>query len=147
MVEDVPSDHPVVLFDGVCNLCAGYVQFLVRRDPDGIFRFAPLQSAVAETLLEARDVDGDELDSIVLIEDDDVYVKSSAVVRIAVHLGGVYRLLGPFRYVPERLRDFVYDVVAARRYDWFGRREACMIPTPELESRFLAGGSSSPSDD
>lgn len=142
MVEDAPEGHPVVLFDGVCNLCEGYVQFLVRRDPEGVFRFAPLQSPVAERLLEDCGVDGERPDSVVLVEDGACYVKSDAVIRIGTHLGGVYRLLGPVRYVPRRLRDAVYDFVASRRYDWFGERDRCMMPTSELESRFLAGGPS-----
>lgn len=140
MAVDVPTDHPIVLFDGVCNLCAGYVQFLVRRDPEGLFRFAPLQSTVGRRLLEEDGLDPDALDSIVLVEDGTCYVKSDAIIRIGTHLGGVYRLLGPGKYVPRALRNAVYDVVAANRYDWFGQRESCLMPTPELESRFLAGG-------
>jgi len=137
MTGDASTEHPVVLFDGVCNLCAGTVQFLIRRDPEGLFRFAPLQSEAAEALLADHGLDDHDLDSIVLIEGDDVYVKSDAAIRIATHLGGVYRLLWPFRFLPRRLRDWAYDVVAERRYGWFGKRDQCMVPTGDLESRFI----------
>lgn len=146
MVDDVSADHPVILFDGVCNLCMGSVQFVIERDPDAVFRFAPLQSSVAEELLEGTGVDAEALDSVVVVEDGEAYVKSDAVLRAATHLGGIYRLLGPSRFVPRRLRDLVYDFVAARRYDWFGKQDQCMMPTPELRSRFLAGGPASQPD-
>jgi len=138
--EGVPEDHPVVLFDGVCNLCAGSVKFLIERDPEGVFRFAPLQSAVAEQLLADHEIDPSALDSVVLVEDGEVYTKSDAVLRAARHLGGIYRLLPPFGVVPRRLRNAVYDFVAARRYGWFGKKDQCMMPTPDISSRFLAGG-------
>ncbi|MEM4780850.1 MAG: thiol-disulfide oxidoreductase DCC family protein [Halalkalicoccus sp.] len=134
------SDHPVVLFDGLCTLCAGTVQFLIERDPEGVFRFAPLQSSVGERLLAGANLDAD-LDSIVLVEDGEAYAKSDAVIRIAARLGGIYRLASPLRYLPRGLRDPLYEFVAARRYEWFGRRDRCMMPTPDLESRFLARNS------
>lgn len=134
------EDHPVILFDGVCNLCIGSIQFVIERDPEGEFRFAPLQSSVADELLEGCDVDVDAVDSVVLIEDGECHVKSAAAIRTGMRLGGIYRLLGPFRFLPRFLRDGVYDIIAARRYGWFGKRDSCMMPTPELEERFLAGG-------
>ena len=140
MDEDVSTDHPVVLFDGVCNLCNEYVQFLIHRDPDAVFRFAPLQSPIAEDLLADSDIDPNELDSIVLVENGTVYEKSGAVLRVAAHIGGVYRLLVPFRYVPGGIRNAVYDFVATRRYRWFGKRDQCMMPPPDVETQFLAGG-------
>jgi predicted DCC family thiol-disulfide oxidoreductase YuxK len=139
-------EHPVVLFDGVCNLCTGTVQFLIRRDPEGQFRFAPLQSEVARDLLEEHGLEGHDLDSIVLIENGEVYVKSNAAIRIGVLLGGVYRLLGPTKYLPRLLRDAVYDLVADYRYRVFGKKDRCMIPTPENRERFLAGGPASDGD-
>jgi predicted DCC family thiol-disulfide oxidoreductase YuxK len=132
--------HPVILFDGVCNLCNRWVQFVIRRDPEGVFRFAPLQSAVGEQLLSESDSATDRLDSVVLVEDGEWYTKSDAVLRVARRLGGVYRLLWPFRFLPTRLRNRLYDFVASRRYRWFGKRDRCMMPTPDVESRFLAGG-------
>lgn len=149
MTEDT-TEHPVILFDGVCNLCSGSVQFVIRRDPEGVFRFAPLQSSVGEQLLAEHGLEDHDLDSVVLLEDGEVYVKSDAAIRVGARLGGVYRLLSPFRYLPRRLRDAVYDVIADRRYDWFGQKDQCMMPSPEIESRFLAGGPASgsqPSDE
>ncbi|WP_049922425.1 thiol-disulfide oxidoreductase DCC family protein [Halopiger djelfimassiliensis] len=137
MSETVPDDDPIVLFDGVCNLCNGLVQFIVPRDPDGRFRFASLQSEVGTALLAEHGLPTDELESVVLIEGEDCYVKSAAVLRIATLLGGWYRLLAPFRYVPRRLRDWAYDAVAARRYRWFGRKDRCMMPTGDVQKRFL----------
>lgn len=140
MATEIPDDHPILLFDGVCNLCNFWVQFVIERDTDGRFRFAPLQSDVGEQLLGEYGMPTDELESVVLVDDGDCYTKSDAVLRTAKHLGGVYRLLWPFRVLPTRFRNFWYDFVANRRYDWFGKREQCMMPTPDIESRFLAGG-------
>lgn len=140
---DLTGEHPVLLFDGVCNLCNRWIQFVIEHDPGGRFRFAPLQSDVASALLDAAGYEGADLDSVVLIDDGEYYAKSDAVIRTGKLLGGVYRLLGPTAYVPRLLRDFVYDFVANRRYGWFGKREACMRPTPDVEERFLefeAGG-------
>jgi predicted DCC family thiol-disulfide oxidoreductase YuxK len=138
--EGVPDEHPVVLFDGVCNLCEGSVKFLIRRDPEGLFRFAPLQSEVADALLADHEIDPDALDSVVLVEDGAVYTKSAAVLRAAYHLGGLYRPLWATRVLPRSFRDGLYDFVADRRYGWFGKKDACMMPTPDIRSRFLAGG-------
>jgi len=139
--QGTPTDGQfVVLFDGVCNLCSGFVQFLIPRDPERTFAFASLQSDVATELLEDRPVDADALESIVLVEGEDVYVKSSAVLRIAYHLGGVYRLLWPTRVFPRRFRDWWYDFVANRRYRWFGKKDRCMIPDEDVSDRFLDDG-------
>jgi predicted DCC family thiol-disulfide oxidoreductase YuxK len=126
----------VILFDGVCNLCNGWVRFVVNRDPEGAFSFAPLQSNVAQALL-AELTTPEDLDSIVLVEEDGVFVKSTAVLRIVSGLRQPWPLLGVLRLLPRGLRDFFYDVVARRRYNWFGRRDTCMIPTPEIRDRFL----------
>jgi len=134
------ADHPVILFDGVCNLCNRWIQFVIRRDPEGVFRFAPLQSEAGERLLAECGLPADHMDSVILVEGEEYYTKSGAALRTAKHLGGIYRTLWPLRIVPRRLRDFVYDVVAARRYRWFGKRDQCMMPTPEISERFLAGG-------
>lgn len=128
---------PIILFDGVCNLCNGLVRFLIRRDPDGRFRFAPLQSDVGQELLERFDLPTDTLETFVLVEDGECYTKSTAALRTARHLGGVYALLSYLRFVPRPLRDAVYDLVAASRYRVFGRKDRCMIPSPDVEDRFL----------
>lgn len=137
MDEDIPEDAAIVLFDGVCNLCSGFVQFIFPRDPEGKYRFASLQSDVGRALLAEHDLADEELDSIVLIEDGESYVKSAAVIRIATGLGGRYRLLSPFRHVPEAVRDRVYDFVADNRYRWFGKKDRCMIPSGDVQSRFI----------
>ncbi|KOX96817.1 thiol-disulfide oxidoreductase DCC family protein [Halorubrum sp. ASP1] len=137
MDEDIPDDAAVVLFDGVCNLCSGFVQFVLPRDPEGKYRFASLQSDVGRSLLAEHDLATDELDSVVLIEDGESYVKSAAIIRIATGLGGAYRLLSPFRFVPRAVRDRAYDFVADNRYRWFGKKDRCMMPPGDAESRFL----------
>ena len=137
MDREMPDDASIVLFDGVCNLCSGFVQFVYPRDPEGKYRFASLQSDVGQALLAEHDLPTDELESIVLIEDGESYVKSAAVIQIATGLGGAYRLLSPFRYVPAAVRDRVYDFVADHRYKWFGRKDRCMMPSGDVQSRFL----------
>jgi predicted DCC family thiol-disulfide oxidoreductase YuxK len=139
-VRSVSERHPVLLFDGVCNLCNRWIQFVIERDPDAVFRFAPLQSPAAQRALDKCGYDGDSLDSVVLVDDGECYAKSDAVIRTARHLGGVYRLLGPTGIVPRRLRNWLYDFVADHRYGWFGKRDQCMMPSPDVEDRFLAGG-------
>lgn len=130
------DDGPVLLFDGVCNLCAGAVQFVIRRDPAGRIRFASLQSPAGQTLL-ARHGLPDDLDSVVLVEGGRAYTKSAAAIRVAELLGWPYRAASVARLLPRRLRDAVYDVVAANRYDWFGRKERCLVPSEDVSDRFL----------
>lgn len=132
--------HSVVLFDGVCNLCSGAVRFIAERDPEGIFRFASLQSDVGRQLLRDHGVEpaeGDP-DTIVLIDHGRPFERSTAALHIARRLGGPYRLIFLIgSLMPRFLRDLVYDFVARHRYRWFGKRDACMVPTPELRARFL----------
>lgn len=137
MTSDVPDDAPIVLFDGVCNLCHGFVQFIVPRDTEGQFHFASLQSDVGQDLLSEHGLEDHDLESVVLIEGDECYVKSAAVIRIAQLLGGVYRLLGPFRFLPRRVRDWGYDLVAKHRYRIFGQKDQCMMPQGNVQERFL----------
>lgn len=137
MPADPENEPYVILFDGVCNLCSGFVQFVVPRDPERTFAFASLQSDVADELLADHDVDPNALESIVLLEGDRVYVKSDAILRIGYHLGLPYRLGWPFRHLPRRFRNWWYDFVAARRYRWFGKKDRCVVPEGDLESRFL----------
>ena len=137
MSEEYADGGPIILFDGVCNLCSGFVQFVVPRDPEGQFRFASLQSEVGKELLAEHGLPTDELESIVLIEGDDCYVKSGAVIRIATLLGGVYAALAPFRVVPRAIRDRIYDFVAEHRYDWFGKKDQCMMPDGDVQARFI----------
>jgi predicted DCC family thiol-disulfide oxidoreductase YuxK len=133
----VASDHPIMLFDGVCNLCSGSVQFIIRHDPKGRFRFASLQSEAARRLGEEHGFDPADLDTVVLIEKGRVYTKSDAAVRIARRLRGSARHWYAARHLPRPLRDALYDVVARNRYRWFGQKAECMAPTSELRAPFL----------
>jgi predicted DCC family thiol-disulfide oxidoreductase YuxK len=127
-----------ILFDGVCNLCNGFVQFVIARDPHAHFRFAALTSDAAKTLLDESGVRQPLPDSIVLLQDGTVHVQSDAALRIARGLAFPWPLLYGFIVVPRVIRNWVYDYIAAHRYRWFGRRDVCMIPTPELKQRFLS---------
>jgi predicted DCC family thiol-disulfide oxidoreductase YuxK len=129
-------DHPILLFDGVCNLCNGLVRFVVKFDAEGHYRFAPLQSGVGRLLQERFDLDPDDVDTVVLVEGDDYFLKSDAILRVVGHLDGPWPLLSPLRYLPRPLRDFGYDVVAKYRYRVFGRKDACPVPDPEIRDRF-----------
>lgn len=128
----------VLLFDGVCNLCNGIVQFIIERDPDAHIKFAPLQSPVAVQLLAGHPNRANLPDTVVLVEDGQLYVRSTAALRAARHLRFPWFLARVFLIVPRPLRDRVYDWVARHRYGWFGKRDTCMVPTPELRARFLA---------
>lgn len=132
------SQHPVVFFDGVCNLCNRTVQFIIRHDKEGVFRFASLQSGSGQKVLEAVTAEHGHIpDSIILSYKGKYYIKSSAALKIAMLLGGVGWLLAPGYIFPRFIRDAVYNFIAKRRYQWFGKRDECMIPTPELKARFL----------
>jgi predicted DCC family thiol-disulfide oxidoreductase YuxK len=126
-----------ILFDGVCNLCNGFVQFVIARDPHARFRFAALSSDAAQSLLRDAGVHTPIPDTMVLVQDGRVYFRSDAPLRIARRLTFPWPLASVFLIVPRFARDRVYDYIAARRYKWFGRRDICMIPTPELRQRFL----------
>ncbi len=128
----------IILFDGVCNLCNSSVQFIIKRDKKDIFRFAALQSDVGQELVRERGIDTSKVDSIILIQPEMAYyVKSDAALRIARSLSGLWPALEIFLWLPSGLRDLIYDLVARNRYRVFGKRDACMIPTPELKEKFL----------
>ena len=126
-----------ILFDGVCNLCSGFVVFTIKRDPEAKFKFASLQSDEGVNLQKEFGVDPNHIKTMVLVEEDTYYVKSDAVLRIFKHLNGMWFILYYLIYLPRPIRDFVYDIVAKNRYRWFGKKDECMLPTPELEKRFL----------
>jgi predicted DCC family thiol-disulfide oxidoreductase YuxK len=128
---------PVVLFDGVCNLCNSSVLFIIKRDPRGIFRFAALQSDFSRDLLVKHNIDPDMLHSIIVVHRSRIYRRSRAALEIVRRLGGLWPLLYILVVVPPFLRDGLYDWIASNRYKWFGKKDQCMIPTPELKSRFF----------
>lgn len=130
-------DHPIVLFDGVCNFCVGSVQFIIRRDREGAFRFASLQSDIGRELAVEHGVDPDAMNSLLLFEQGKLHLRSTAALRIARRLRFPWHLARIFLLVPRILRDPIYRLIAANRYRLFGKREECMIPTPEIRERFL----------
>jgi len=138
----------VVLFDGVCNFCDGSVNFVIDRDREGYFKFAPLQSEAGDKLamkygLRSGTVSGEPaddqtaIDSVILIEDGEAYTHSTAALRIARRLGGIWSLFYALIVVPKPIRDFLYRLFAKYRYQMFGRKDECMLPTPGVRARFL----------
>lgn len=131
------DEVPVVLFDGVCNVCSWSVRFIHAHD-DGRIRFAPLQSEVGRELLHEQGLPQDYFDSLVYVDESGAYAKSDGALRIARHLDAPYRWLWHFRAVPRVVRDAAYDAFAGIRYRVFGKKDECMVPSEELRSRFLA---------
>lgn len=128
---------PLLLFDGVCNLCDASVNFIIDRDPQGALHFASLQSATGQRLLLEHGRGGELPDSLVLLDAEGVWVESDAALRVAKLLTGPWKAVCVARVLPKRLRDVLYRLIARNRYRLFGRRDACRIPTPELRARFL----------
>lgn len=128
----------IILFDGVCNFCNGSVNFIIERDSRNRFKFAPLQSDAGQGLLSQHGLNSLDLDSVVLIEDNQTFMRSTAALRVAKHLDGWWSWFSMFLIVPAPIRDFFYKLFAKYRYKLFGKTEACMMPTPELRARFLS---------
>ena len=128
---------PILLFDGHCNLCNAWIQFIVKRVSAGTIRFASLQSGAGRRLLEEHKIDENYIESLVFFEEEKYSVSSSAALRTLSYLDGWQKHLIFLAVVPRSLRDLVYRFIARNRYKWFGRREQCIIPTPELKERFL----------
>ncbi len=132
------AQKKIILFDGVCNLCNSSVQFVIKRDKNDIFRFASLQSEAGQKLANERGINTSEIDSIILIEPQIAYyTKSDAALIIAKSLSGGWSFLGIFMGLPKGLRDTIYDWVARNRYQWFGKKDQCMIPTEADKGKFL----------
>ena len=125
----------IIIFDGVCNLCSFSVNFIIKHDKKGYFHFASIQSKTGKVLIEKYGLK--ELDSIILVQDNNAYIYSDAVLHIAKELDGCYRYLYIFRFTPRVFRDVIYNVVAKYRYRVFGKQEHCMMPTEEVLERFL----------
>ena len=128
---------PILLFDGHCNLCNAWIQFIVKRDSAGTIRFASLQSGAGRRLLEEHKIDENYIESLVFFEEERFSVSSNAALRTLSYLDGWQKHLNFLAVVPRSLRDLVYRFITRNRYKWFGRREQCMIPTTELSKRFL----------
>jgi len=130
-------EHYILLFDGVCNLCNSIVQFTINRDPKGKFKFASLQSESGQALLKKFGLPTDNFDSFVFIRQDKYFLKSSAGLHVLKELGGVWKLFYGFIILPRSLRDFIYNIIAKKRYSVFGKRDTCMVPTQDIKQRFL----------
>ncbi len=131
------DNHPVVLFDGVCNFCNDTVNIIIKLDKKGVFKFAPLQSDIGQRYLESFGHSNKDLSTVVLISDGNLYTKSDAALHALKHLGGIWHCLRIFTIVPRPIRNAVYDFIAKNRYKWFGKKDECMVPTPEVRARFL----------
>jgi predicted DCC family thiol-disulfide oxidoreductase YuxK len=127
----------LLLFDGVCNLCNGFVQWVIVRDKKGVFKFAALQSETGQQELKKLGKNTETFDSVVLIAGSKVLTQSDAAIEVAAQLGGIWSLTPMLRVFPRFLRNAVYNWVARNRYRWFGKREQCMLPRPEWKDRFL----------
>lgn len=127
----------IVIFDGICNLCEFSVNFIYERDRDGKFTFTPAQSSLGSKLLQDYKLNDETLDTVVLVKNGRAYTRSSAALEIASELDIPWSFLQLFSVIPQFLRDQVYDAIARNRYRWFGKKESCMIPTPEIKARFL----------
>jgi predicted DCC family thiol-disulfide oxidoreductase YuxK len=137
-MSDVNSmQHPVILYDGVCNLCNGIVQFVIKRDKKQLFKFASLQSAFGEAVLQKHHLSGTGFNSFILLQNGKVYTKSTGALMVAGQLSGAWSLLGLFRIIPSFIRDRFYDIIAKNRYKWFGKEDTCTVPSPELKIRFF----------
>ncbi len=127
----------IILFDGLCNFCEASVNFIIDRDPRGRFKFAPLQSPTGQALLDEFKIDKSAIDSLVLIDGPRAYRKSTAALHIARRLTGLWPVFSVCFAIPEPIRNWAYDFVARNRYKWFGKKDACRMPTAEIRGRFL----------
>ncbi len=126
-----------MIFDGVCNLCARSVRFILDHEADQTLRFTPVQSPAGTRLMRELGLDPEDARTFILIADGKAYVKSDAAIRLSRYFRRAWKPLGVIKFIPRRLRDWAYDVVARNRYRWFGRLDSCMVPTPELRARFI----------
>jgi len=128
-------DSQAIFFDGVCNLCNGAVDFVLKRDKKGVFKFASLQSDVANDIIPD---DLKEVDSIILYKSDGHFLtKSDAAIEIGRQLRGLWPIIIIFKIFPRPIRDWFYSKIAKNRYKWFGKRDTCRMPTPDIKERFL----------
>ena len=131
------EENRVILFDGICNFCNYWVNFAIKRDKDKKLRFSPIQGETAKQLFPQYNLHPTDLSSVIFIDNGTVYTQSSAALRIAKHLDGGWKLFYGFLIIPKFIRDFFYNIFARNRYKWFGKKESCVVPNPELRERFL----------
>lgn len=138
MKSKLPHNKKIILFDGVCNLCNSAVQYVIKHDKKDVFRFVALESELGIEILEYIGINNKNIDSIILFEPGKAYYyKSNAALEIAKTLGGIFTFGTFFRIIPTGIRNSVYDYVAKNRYKWFGKQESCLLPTPDLATKFL----------
>ena len=136
---DIPKYKKLILFDGVCNLCNSSVLYVIKRDKKNIFLFAPLQSEIGKQIIQKFDINTEIVDSIILYipEKDSIHHKSTAALKIASQLGFPTNALAIFLVIPNFIRNWVYDFIARNRYKWYGKKEACMTTSADLQHKFL----------
>jgi predicted DCC family thiol-disulfide oxidoreductase YuxK len=135
---DFPKGKKIILFDGVCNLCEASVQFVIKYDKKDVFRFVALQSELGKEIIKHIGLENKNIDSVILYEPGIAYnYKSAAALEIAKNLGGFFHLGTVFKLIPNGLRNLLYDYIAKNRYQWYGKKESCLVPTLELKSKFL----------
>jgi len=131
------SNHHVIIFDGVCNVCNRSVNFIIKRDPSNLFVFAPMQSPAAQKLIADHNVDNAGFDTFILIKNNECFYRTNAAIEIAQELSGAWYLFKVFKILPRAFRDYFYRLFARNRYSVFGKSKTCMIPTKELKNKFL----------
>lgn len=137
-VPSFPDDRPLIIFDGVCALCSGFVHFVLRHDPQGRFRFASAQSALGAALYRHYGLNTESWESNLLIAEGKLFLRSEAAIEIISRFSGLWQLLRVMRIIPRAWRDRLYDMIAMNRYRWFGQHAYCAVPDPALADRFLA---------
>jgi len=136
-MTNLAQQHPVILFDGVCNFCNSSVQFVIKRDPKQQFRFASLQSEFGQQVLAQHQLPQNDFNSFILLQEGNIYTKSTAALKVAKQLSGLWPMLYGFIIIPPFIRNAVYSFIAQNRYRWFGKRAACMLPSPHQRQLFL----------
>lgn len=132
------NSHKIILFDGVCNLCNSSIQKVIENDDKNIFQFASLQSDFGQGFLKKNDFNQDEFNSIILIDGEKFYTQSDAALRIGKELKGIYKISKYLLWIPKFIRNTVYKYISRNRYNWFGKKESCWLPTPELKQKFIS---------
>ena len=134
----IPKHKKLILFDGVCYLCNASIQFIIKHDKKDLFLFTALQSKTGKEFIDKFHIDTNNTDSVLLYAPEQgLDYKSTAALKIASHLGFPHNLWTVFFIIPPFIRNYFYDLIAKHRYDWFGKKQECMIPTPELKAKFL----------
>ena len=137
MNQTIEQNQPILLFDGVCNLCNSSVQALIKIDPKGIFKFTSLQSEQGQAILDKFHLPKEDFKTLVLVEGEKFYTRSDVALVVMKKLGGLWTVFYVFKVIPKPIRDFVYDLISKNLYRVFGKSESCLLPNPELRKRFL----------